>query len=101
MSLEKKYLKSKPVCKVKFSLSGDQYMNSTSITLVGDFNDWDATATPLKKAKNGVWSVTLDLDATNSYQFRYLVDATTWVNDTEADGFVDGGMGAENSLLVL
>ena len=38
MSIEKKLLKAKPICKVKFSLSGDQYNSTSSILLVGDFN---------------------------------------------------------------
>ena len=39
MSIEKKALKAKPVCKVKFSLSGDQYTSASSILLLGDFNN--------------------------------------------------------------
>ena len=62
MSIEKKYLKAKPVSKVKFSLSGDQYTSASSILLVGDFNNWQIGETPLKKAKTGVWSVTIDLE---------------------------------------
>lgn len=101
MSLEKKFLKAKPVCKVKFSLSGDQYKSASTILLVGDFNNWQIGETPLKMAKTGVWSVSLDLETGKHYQFRYLVDGTIWENDVEADGFVPSGLGSENSVLAL
>jgi 1,4-alpha-glucan branching enzyme len=101
MSIEKKVLKAKPVSKVKFSLSGDQYNSASSILLVGDFNHWQVGETPLKKAKTGVWSVTLDLATGSAYQFRYLIDGTTWENDPEADGYTPSGLGSENSVIEL
>ena len=101
MSLEKKFLKAKPVCKVKFSLSGDQYKSASSILLVGDFNNWQLGETPLKMAKTGVWSVSLDLETGKDYQFRYLIDGAVWENDAEADGFIPSGLGSENSVLAL
>jgi 1,4-alpha-glucan branching enzyme len=101
MSLEKKFLKAKPVCKVKFSLAGDQYKSASSILLVGDFNNWQLGETPLKMAKTGVWSVSLDLETGKSYQFRYLIDGTNWENDPEADSFIPSGLGSENSVLAL
>ncbi len=101
MSIEKKFVKTKPVCKVKFSLSGDQYKSASSILLVGDFNNWQLGETPLKKAKTGIWSVSLDLETGKEYQFRYLIDGTNWENDSEADKFVPSGLGSENSVIAL
>lgn len=101
MSFEKKFVKAKPVCKVKFSLSGDQYTSAASILLVGDFNNWQLGETSLKKAKTGVWSVSLELETGKEYQFRYLIDGTKWENDPESDKFVPSGLGSENSVLAL
>jgi len=102
MSIEKKFSKTKPVCKVKFSLSGDQYKSASSILLVGDFNNWQLGETPMKMTKTtGVWSVSLDLESGKSYQFRYLIDGNSWENDPEADGFIPSGLGSENSVLAL
>jgi 1,4-alpha-glucan branching enzyme len=101
MSIEKKFLKAKPTCKVKFSLEGETYNSATSIVLVGDFNNWQIGETPLKKAKSGGWSVSLDLETGKTYQFRYLIDGNIWENDPEADGFVPSGLGSENSVLSL
>ncbi|MEI6683834.1 MAG: isoamylase early set domain-containing protein [Bacteroidota bacterium] len=101
MSIEKKVLKTKPACKVKFSLSGDQYKSASSVLLMGDFNNWQMGETPLKKAKTGVWSVTLELETGTEYQFRYLIDGTIWENEPEADKYVSSGLGSENSVLAL
>ena len=101
MSIEKKNLKAKPVCKVKFALNGAQYDSATSIVVVGDFNNWQIGETPMKKAKTGGWSVTLDLETGKEYQFRYLIDGNNWENDPEADKFIPGGLGSENSVLCL
>ena len=102
MSIEKKFLKAKPVCKVKFSLSGEQYKSASSVLLVGDFNNWQIGETPLKQtAKTGVWSVSLDLETSKEHQFRYLIDGNKWENDPEADKFVPSGLGSENSVLSL
>lgn len=48
MAIKKQYLKSKPVCKVTFEVSAKE---ANSISVVGDFNEWNAEATPLKKLK--------------------------------------------------
>ncbi len=101
MSIEKKVLKAKPVCKVKFVLSGESYKSASSVLLVGTFNNWTLGETPLKKSKTGDWSVTLDLATGQEYQFRYLIDGTNWENDSEADRFDPSGLGSENSVIVL
>ena len=85
MALSKKFLKSKPVCKVKFEVEKDQVENGEAIHLVGDFNDWDQSSTPMKKLKSGKYTVTVDLETGRDYQFRYLAGENIWFNDTEPD----------------
>ena len=76
--ITKKYLKTKPVVKVTFSLTKTQHHNAKKVTIAGDFNDWNTTETPLKKNKDGKFSVSLDLEKGRSYQFRYLLNGETW-----------------------
>lgn len=98
MAIKKKYLKSKPVCKVTFELEG---LEADSIVAVGDFNAWDTEATPLKKFKNGKFKTTIDLDKENSYEFRYIIDGV-YANDEQADAFeFNAYAGAENGVLNL
>ena len=98
MAIKKQFLKSKPICKVTFSVPAE---DAKSVSVVGSFNNWDANATALKKLKNGTFKGTVDLATENSYEFRYLIDGT-YVNDSEADSFVwNEFAAAENSVISL
>ncbi len=72
-----------------------------AFALTGDFNDWSETATPLTRAADGAWSVTLTLDAGRQYQFRYRDDHGAWHNDWAADGYAPNEFGSDNSVLDL
>jgi hypothetical protein len=39
----------------------------------GDFNGWNATANPMTKGSDGVWSIVLDL-GTGEHQYKFIVD---------------------------
>ncbi|MFD2530316.1 MULTISPECIES: isoamylase early set domain-containing protein [Polaribacter] len=98
MAIKKQFLKSKPVCKVTFSISPKEASN---VAVVGSFNEWNAASTPLKKLKNGTFKTTVDLEANNSYEFRYVIDGV-YTNDAEADSFSwNDYAGAENSVLTV
>lgn len=102
MALTKQFLKSKPVCKVTFELPVESVNNANEVAVVGGFNNWDASATILKKQKNGVFKTTLELPVGESFEFRYLVDGITWLNDEAADSYVPSGVSAdENSVIAL
>ena len=58
------------------------------VNLVGEFNDWDTTATPMFQSRaDADWQVTVELKAGLRYRFRYLVDGKEWLNDWHADDF--------------
>jgi 1,4-alpha-glucan branching enzyme len=95
--LTKKFLKSKPVCQVTFQLPAD--IEAKKVVVVGEFNDWDASATPLKKVKS-FWKTTLELEQGHEYQFRYLVNGQEWHNDEAADNYVPNYIGGDNSVVV-
>ena len=102
MSIKKNFLKSKPVCKVTFTLPADAVNGGKEVLLVGQFNDWNPdSAETMRKLKDGSYTRTLDLDAGKSYEFRYLIDGETWVNDSEADAYVPSGVGSENCVIEL
>ena len=102
MSIKKQFLKSKPVCKVTFSLSQEEALNAEKVQLLGDFNDWNVEeAIDLKKFKNGTYKTTLDLETAKSYQFKYLIDNTKWENDVEADSYVNNGIDADDNFVVV
>ena len=98
MAIKKQYLKSKPVCKVTFTVPAKEAKN---VAVVGSFNEWNTEATELKKQKNGTFKGTINLEKDKSYEFRYLVDGQ-WKNDEQADAFAWNEYAAdENSVINL
>ncbi|HEU19919.1 MAG TPA: glycoside hydrolase [Deltaproteobacteria bacterium] len=85
MIIKKQYLKSRPVCKVTFRLPADIGNTAKQAALVGEFNNWDMTANPMKRLQDGAFTVTIDLEKDREYQFRYLLDGTQWENAVNAD----------------
>lgn len=99
--MKKRFLKSKPVCKVTFELPAEAANGAANVTIAGEFNGWDSAATPMKRSKAGAYSVTLDLPGGREYQFRYLIDGERWENDWAADKYVHNPFGdGENSVVV-
>lgn len=98
MAIKKQFLKSKPVCKVTFTVPAEEAKN---VAVVGSFNEWNVEATPLKKLKNGSFKGTVDLETGSSYEFRYLIDGQ-YTNEVEADSLAwNDYAGAENSVLSI
>ncbi len=102
MSITKEFLKEKKVYRVKFVLPKEIAESANKVYVVGDFNNWELTKTPMIKRSNGTRSASVDLPGKGEYQFRYLIDETRWINDPEADKFVPNSFGdAENGVVVI
>jgi len=95
---KKRYLKNGDV-KVEFTLPDAVAAEADTVYLVGDFNNWDETATPMQRYKNGKFKLTLDLEPNRQYQFRYLVNGSQWHNDWEADRYVANPFSGDNSVV--
>ena len=98
--ITKKYLKSKPVAKVTFSLAKKEAQGAEKVALAGDFNNWSTTEIELKQNKSGKFSVTVDLEQGKSYQFRYVLDGKSWENDWKADAYVPNNLTFEENSVV-
>ncbi len=102
MAIKKKYLKSKPVCKVSFEVPKQAAKNAKKVVLVGEFNDWNTQSHAMKKLKNGNFTSVVDLKPGREYQFRYLIDDVSWENDWAADKYVRNDFGnCENSVVIV
>lgn len=101
MSLVKKNQTGNSQCQVTFSLPVEITNGAKSIQVLGDFNGWNPQQAPeMKKVKN-TYSAQLQLETGAVYQFRYLLDGQTWINDAQADRYVAGPFGAENGVVDL
>ena len=101
VGIEKEYLKSRKVCKVRFVLPKIAATDAKSVSIVGDFNDWDTHANPMRKLGDGNYAVTLELEPGREYQFRYFVNGSKWENDWNADKYVKSPYGDSDNSVVM
>lgn len=100
MSIKKEYLNGCRKCRVTFIIPREIGKNAKKAQVVGEFNGWGHSATPMKKLKNGTFVVIIELPIYREYQFRYLLDDKVWMNDTDADRFIPTPFGdSENCVL--
>ncbi|MBL8989145.1 MAG: isoamylase early set domain-containing protein [Gemmatimonadetes bacterium] len=73
---------------------------AAAVTVVGDFNDWNVSATPMARAAgDGVWSVTVPL-APGRYRYAFVINGTTWRGDPEAAALEDD-FGQPSSVVTI
>lgn len=97
--VKKNYTKSGKACRVTFKLNAETEAEQAS--LLGEFNSWDEEANPMKKLKDGTFSVTVSLDAGNEYRFRYLLDGEEWTNDDAPDALVVNRFGTQDCVITV
>jgi len=86
-----------PVESVQFVLVAP---GASAVTLVGDFNDWDFSATPLQPAApGGLWSVTIPLPA-GRHHYAFVVNGREWRADPVAPAAPDD-FGTQNSVVTV
>ena len=73
---------------------------AASVALVGDFNDWDPSRTPLRPAATGVWTVHVPLPA-GQHQYAFVVDGKDWRPDPAAPRAVTDDFGSLNSVITV
>ena len=95
--IQKTYFKTKDYCKVKFTFAPE---NAETVEVLGLNSDWE-NGIILKKKKDGTFSTEVSLPKDTQQQFKYLVNKTEWVNDTDADSEQENEYGGTNSILVL
>jgi len=97
--LKKTYYKGGNKCRVWFYLPSE--VDAETANLVGDFNDWDETADPMKIKKDGTFYTAITLETGKEYQFRYLLDNERWENDWNADAYQTNELGTQNSVVIV
>ena len=65
--------------RVTFALPADRPGGAVSV--VGDFNNWDPFAHPLRKRTNGTRSAAVTVRTGSTLRFRYLAEGGLWFDD--------------------
>jgi len=85
--------------KVTFALPAHDVDQPVSV--LGDFNNWDPHAHPMKKRSNGTCSAVVEVPAGSAFRFKYLAADGTWFCDPEAEAVVPDEYHVVDSLLVV
>jgi hypothetical protein len=65
--------------RVTFTLPAED--PASAVSVVGDFNDWDPFAHPLKIRANRTRSASVTVPSGSTLRFRYLADGGRWFDD--------------------
>lgn len=89
--ISKSYYNNGNTCRVTFRVCPDR--DPGSVYLVSSHDDWDKHARPMTRRKDGCFSTSLVLPKGARVQFRYLLDGDQWINEENADEYVDNTHG--------
>jgi len=92
--LKKRFFKTKDECEVTFELES---ADAGSVELICEVNGWAPIA--MKKTRRGPFRAKLRFPRESEFEFRYLVDGRSWLNDDGADAYRPNGLGGSNSVL--
>jgi 5'-AMP-activated protein kinase regulatory beta subunit len=81
---------------IRFALKAP---GAEEVSLMGDFNRWNAKTHKMKRAENGVWRKVILLPP-GRYEYKFLVDRQ-WLNDPRNKCRVLNRFGTFNNLLSI
>jgi len=74
---------------------------ATRVSVVGDFNNWDASATPMAHSGSGdLWVLNVRLPR-GVHLYSFVLDGSEWRPDPSAPLAADGSFGGHNSVIVV
>lgn len=74
---------------------------ASTVSLVGDFNNWERGATMLRRAgAPGLWTVSVPLPR-GAHQYAFVIDGTTWTPDPATSTTVTDDFGTTTSVITV
>jgi hypothetical protein len=73
---------------------------AATIALVGDFNDWDTSRTPMRRSGGAVWTAVVPLSP-GRHRYAFLVNGSQWLADPGAPAALDDVFGAPSSVVTV
>lgn len=82
--------------KITFSFNAP---TAQTVSVAGDFTNWQQAAVSLKKDKSGRWKKTMSL-APGRYEYRFIVDGE-WKDDPTCSLRQPNQLGTENCVCIV
>lgn len=70
--------------------------DAQEVVLVGDFTDWQENPVLLKRQKDGIWKISIELEP-GEHEYRFVVDGE-WRNDLKCTHRKSNPFGGENCI---
>jgi 1,4-alpha-glucan branching enzyme len=86
----------KGVKKIRFSFIAPE---AKTVSIAGDFNQWDTSSHPMKKDKKGLWGISVPLPS-GQHEYLFFVDGE-WLFDPNCSCPVDNPFGTENCVIIV
>ena len=89
--------------KITFTLPAEALGTATEAILLGDFNGWNLEkGIGLSVQPDGSLAASVALEPGKTYEYRFLLNNGTWVNDWAAEQYVyNTAFGVENSVVIV
>ncbi|MBF0407901.1 MAG: isoamylase early set domain-containing protein [Candidatus Riflebacteria bacterium] len=80
---------------VTFEHSGE---NIQSVSVVGDFNDWNKESNPMAVEGN-IWKAAVSLKP-GRHEYKFVVNNTDWITDPKCSETVADKFGSKSSVII-
>ncbi|HEX6043626.1 MAG TPA: S8 family serine peptidase [Pyrinomonadaceae bacterium] len=74
---------------------------AASVSVAGDFNEWNGRATPLARNGSGLWSTEIAVPRAGLFAYKFVVDGKRWIEDPSNGMKTPDNYGGLNSVLVI
>jgi hypothetical protein len=82
---------------VQFVLAAPE---ASTVSVVGDFNDWDPAVHRMARDAGGPWSIVIPLEP-GRHTYAFVVDESVWMADTDAPRSPEDEFGRVNSVVMV
>ena len=83
----------------QFVLDARDVPTAHRVSIVGDFNDWNGSATPLA-LDHGAWTITVPLPP-GRHVYAFVVNGDRWIRDPRAAEAIDNDFGRPGSVIIV
>ena len=74
---------------------------AASVSVAGDFNEWNRTTTPLERNGAGLWSTEIAVPHAGRFEYKFIINGQRWMEDPSNGMKTPDNHGGLNSVIVI